>query len=177
MAFNIKKFRKTKFGPRLREVRLPELAAWFDDNSDPVFTVRGLNGEEMYQVREADDKRRDLQAIAAKLLSGNGAAMAEAIEAFYGSVPAEFARRVEILIHGCVEPKLERHDVMRFFKNFPQQAHMLCTEILVATGEGSQPGELKGSGETPGSDSTSTSHTSEASASSNCAPTCSPPKP
>jgi hypothetical protein len=69
-------------------------------------------------------------------------------------VPDEFARRVEILLAGCVEPALSRDMAMKLFKSFPSTAHILADNILKATGEGAVPGESKGSGGTPASATT-----------------------
>jgi len=155
MAFDHKKFRKAKFSPRTEEIKVPELAPFFGPDENPVFKVRGLNGQEMYRVQEAVKKRTDLQAITSKLLSGEGAAIAEAIQEFYGAVPEEYVRRVEILILGCAEPALTHQDIMTFYKNYPTQAHAIATRILWLTGEGSTLGESRDSGETPESDKTS----------------------
>jgi hypothetical protein len=157
MAFDLKKFRKEKFSARTEEVLLPELKNYFADEK-PVFKVRGMTGDEMYRVREAAEKRRDMQTIISKLTSGQGDQIAEALKELYGddTVPDEFVKRVEIVLIGCVEPSLERQDVMKLFRNYPTQAGTLATKILFLTGEGSLPGEPKDSGKTTGSDTTAT---------------------
>ena len=159
MGFDLAKFTRAEMEHRAVDVPVPELRSWFPEGEKPVIKVRGLSGEEFYNVRQAVQKRTDLRGIAEKLLGGNGQAIAEAIEEFYGSVPEEFARRVEILIHGCVEPKLDRAAAMKLIKHFPVSAHGLADAILRATGEGSILGESKGSGGTPASAMTSTSAT------------------
>jgi hypothetical protein len=154
MGFDLERFRREDLQPRRIEVKTPELAAWFGPDADPLFVVRGLTGEEFYRVREAAAKRRDLEAIASRIMSGAGEAIAQAIDEFYGAVPDEFARRVEILLAGCVEPALSRDMAMKLFKSFPSTAHILADNILKATGEGAVPGESKGSGGTPASATT-----------------------
>ena len=156
MGFNADAFRQADLQPRTIEVPTPELKQWFDEGASPVFVVRGLTGEEFYLVRDAVNRRRDIQAIASQLMSGDGEAIAAAIEEFYGSVPEEFARRVEIVIHGTVDPDLNRDMAMKLFKNFPSSAHVIAESILRATGEGATVGESSGSGETPASATTST---------------------
>jgi hypothetical protein len=157
MSFDMTKFRRAKLISRTAEVKVPELKDWFEEGAEPVMIVRGLTGEEFYNVREAVAKQRDLQTIASRLLSGQGEAMAEALEEFFGGVPDEYARRVEVLVAGCVEPKMDRPDALRFFKHFPSTAHLVADAILRATGEGSVAGESKGCGEIPASATTSTS--------------------
>lgn len=151
MTFKSNDFSRAKLEQRTSTVKVAELKDWFEDGADPLFKVRGLTGEEFYRVREATARRVDLQAIATRILSGEGQAMAEAIEEFYGAVPDELARRVEILLFGCVEPQLDRSMALKLFQNFPSTAHTIAEEILRATGEGSIVGESKGSGEIPAS--------------------------
>lgn len=155
MTFKLTEFSNADLSPRLSGVKTPEISGWFEDGADPVFKVRGLTGEEFYHVRESVNKRRDMQAIASKILGGDGGAVAEAIEELYGAVPDEFVRRVEVLVAGCVEPAMDRPMAVKLLKHFPSTAHTVAEEILRATGEGSTVGEPKGSGETPVSAMTS----------------------
>ena len=159
MGFDLVKFKKAKLIQRTETVKVPELKDWFPEGEEAVLLVRGLTGEEFYQVRQASAKRADLQAIASRVMSGEGAAIADAIEDFFGAVPEEFARRVEVLIHGCVDPVLTREEAMKLFRHFPSTAHTIADAILRATGEGSIVGEPKGCGEIPASDTTYTSAT------------------
>jgi len=156
MSFDLEQFRRASLSARTADVKVPELAAWFADGSEPVFKVRGLTGEEFYAVREAVGKMKDLQSIASRLLSGQGEAIAEAIEEHFGGVPEELARRVEIVVSGTVEPKLDRQMALKLFKYFATSAHFIADAILRATGEGAVSGEPKGCGEIPASDTTST---------------------
>ena len=166
MPFDLTRFIREELRQRTVEVKAPEMKAWFGEDA-PIFVVRGLTGEEFYRVREAVQKRADFQAIAAALLSGGGDAVADALEAFYGAVPDEYARRVEVLILGCVNPVLDRQAAVKLITNYPASAHAVSEAILRATGEGAVPGESKGSGGTPASATTSTSATCGENASSN----------
>lgn len=156
MGFDLKRFERAEMTPRVEEVTIPCMKDWFPEGEAPVFRVRSLTGEEFYHVRQAAAKRQDLQAIASRLLSGEGEAIADAIGEFFGSVPEEYARRVEILICGAVEPAFDRALAMKMFKHFPTAAHIIVEKILKATGEGSVLGESSGRGETPASATTST---------------------
>ena len=156
MSFELDKFRSASLVPRTDRIKTPELAAWFKEGAEPVFFVRGLTGEEFYSVRQASEKRADMQSIANRIMSGAGTAIGDAIEELFGAVPDEYARRVEILVAGCVDPKLDRLDAVKLIKNFPSSVHTITTHILLKTGEGSVVGELKGCGEIPASATTST---------------------
>jgi hypothetical protein len=158
MGFDLKKFRKSELKPRTDTVKLPEMKAWFGDD-EPVFVVRGLVGEEFYHVKEAVEKRRDIQAIAAQLFSGKGEAIASAVQEFYGSAPDEYVKLIEAIKIGVTEPELDHSDAMKLVKNFPVQANEIFKKIMLLTGVGSELGESKGCGEIPASDTTSTSAT------------------
>jgi len=149
-------FQKAKYALRTATVDVDGLVP--DDPRAKVrIRVRGLNGEEFYRVREALSRRKDLSAIAGKLMSaagGGGQAFAEALEEFYGDLPDEQVRTIEIVAAGCVEPKFASQDAIKLVKFFPTQAHLVCQEILRLTGEGAQLGESKGSGGTPASATT-----------------------
>lgn len=155
MGFDLARFARATMAPREAEVKIPEMKCWFPEGEEPVFKVRGLTGEEYYSVRAAVQKRTDIEAIAQKLFSGDGGAIAEAVREHYGAVPEEYARRVEVLKLGSVDPKFDHMQALKFFQNFPTPATMITTEILRATGEGSVVGESKGSGGTPASATTS----------------------
>ena len=98
-------------------------------------------------------------AIASRILSGSGEAIGEALDEYFGAVPDEYVRRVEVLHLGSVEPRLDRSQAMKVYRNFPSTAHLLAEAILRATGEGAVVGESSGSGGTPASAMTSTSAT------------------
>jgi hypothetical protein len=155
MGFDLQRFERAEMTARLEEVIIPCMKHWFPEGEEPIFRARGLTGEEFYNVRQAAAKRQDLQAIASRLLSGDGQAIADAIGEFYGAVPEEYARRVEILIIGAVDPAFDRSLAMKMFRNFPPAAPIIVEAILKATGEGAVPGESSGRGETPASATTS----------------------
>ena len=156
MPFDVKKFTSADLHRRTAEVKCPELKDYFGPDQEPVFKIRGLTGEEFYQVREAVQRRKDIKAIASRLLSGSGEDVANALQQLYGEIPDEYARRVEVIIYGCQEPTLDRPTVIKLFNHFAATMHSMADEILRLTGEGSTLGEPKGSGETPASAMTST---------------------
>ena len=53
MAFDEKKFMNTKFTPRERDVKVPDMKDFFEPNEKPIFRVRGLTGHELARVHEA----------------------------------------------------------------------------------------------------------------------------
>lgn len=140
MGFDLDGYMQAKLKARTSTVSAPELKGWFGD-SEPAFLVRGLNGEEFYRVREAVTKRKALQDIASRLLSGDGQAMADAIEEFYGDIPDDQIKTIETLALGVVEPKLNIHQAGKLVKEFPIRMEIIAKAIWKATGEGATAGE------------------------------------
>jgi hypothetical protein len=158
MDFDLNKFLNADLKPRVVDVPVPTLKAWFGD-AEPVFKVRGLAGDEFYKVKESVEKRRDMQAIAAQLFSGKGEAIAQAVEQFYGSAPDEYVKQIETLKMGVIDPPLDHVAALKLVKHFPVPMVEVFNKIMLATGMGSELGESKGCGEIPASDTTCTSAT------------------
>lgn len=156
MGFDLNRFTSASLALRTAEVKTPMLKDFFAEGEEPVFKVRGLTGEEWYGMRQAITDRRDRKAIAEKLLSGAGEAIAEAIADIYGDIPEELARRINMVAYGCVEPKLDLTAAVKLFKFYAPQAHLISEEIWRLSGEGATLGESKGCGEIPASATTST---------------------
>lgn len=148
-SFDMKKFMATKFEPRTEEVRLDDLKDFFPDGVEPVFTVRGLTGEEIARVNDAVTKNRNLAAVVDAMAATNAADKADAIKEALGlspGVPDDLAKRIENLVYGCVDPVFDQPAAVRLFKVFPVEAYQLTNVILRLTGQGQKPGESKPSG-------------------------------
>ncbi|MFZ7126412.1 MAG: hypothetical protein ACOWWM_09705 [Desulfobacterales bacterium] len=156
MAFDLSRFRETKYQPRTGTVKVPALGGLFSEGSEPVFTVRGVTGQELGLIKEAEGKRRDALQIAGRLMSaGGGEQKAEAVlEAlgFNDKLAPDTATRLELLMVAAVDPKLERKDAIKLCRTFPIEFYSVTTKILELTGQGQDPGESSGSGETPPSE-------------------------
>ncbi len=155
MSFDMKKFMTTKFEPRTEEIRLDDLKGFFPENVEPVFTVRGLTGEEMARTNEAAAKNRNLMAVVDAMAATNAADKADAIKealGLSGSVPDDLAKRIEHLTYGCIDPKFDQPAAVKFFTVFPVEGYQLSNVILRLTGQGQKPGESKPSGKAKKSD-------------------------
>lgn len=151
MTFDIQKFEAAKPKPRTEEVRLPELAGFFD--GDPVWVVRGLEGKGLAEANAAVDTNRALVELM-KRLGGGAKAQAEAAMAALGiseKVPDDLVRRHAILRLGSIEPTLNQAQVVRFARHWPVEFYTLTNKILELTGQGPNiEGESSASGQTPG---------------------------
>ena len=152
MGLDLKKIRSAKFVDRTKEVPIPgdlkKAAGW------PVKTkwrIRALEGEELYQVRQAVERSRNTEELVQKLVSGS---VKEKVEAALGSLgigddlPDEYIRRLWILRLGSVDPKID-HEFAKFVaKNSATFFNVLTDQIQVLTGQGRSLGESKPSGQT-----------------------------
>ena len=151
MAFNEKKFMNTNFTPRTKDIPVPDLKDYFDPNTEPVFKVRGLTGPELARVHEAVDKHKNIAGLISGLLSGQTQEKIDSIRSALGvtdDVPAEIARRLEMISIACIEPKISLETAVKLSETFPIEFYEITTAISNLTGRGQLPGKQKSSGET-----------------------------
>jgi len=151
MAFDEKKFMNTKFTPREREVKVPDMKDFFEPKEPPVFRVRGLTGNELATVHEAVEKHKNIAALIEGLLSKGTEEKIEAIRNALGvssDVPGEIARRLEMITIGAVQPVITLEIAVKFCEVYPIEFYEVTTAISELTGRGQVPGKPKPSGET-----------------------------
>lgn len=149
MGFDLAKFAKTAWEPRTADVKLPALSAFFDDGEDPVFKVRSLDGRELARMREEGERQKAFATLANKFASGQLKDVADAaVEALGDDTPDEIHRYLYAVETGILEPKLDRGAVIILMRHQHGAFMALANKILTLSGEGSVPGESKGSGRT-----------------------------
>lgn len=154
MAFNEKKFMNTNFTPRTKDIPVPDMKDFFDPKDELIFRVRGLTGHELARVHEAEDKHRNLAHLISGLMSNQTQEKIDAIRTAMGvteDVPAEIARRLEMLSVACVEPKISLEVAVKFCETYPIEFYAVTGAISELTGKGQVPGKPKPSGETKAS--------------------------
>lgn len=138
--FNVTDFMKAKYVSRTKEIEVPGLAGFFGPDEKPIFKVRGLTGEELGRVNEASSKLRNLSTIIAGLVSDNAKDNIEAIREGLGincDLPADIARRLEMLVLCTVEPTITLEVAVKLCKVFPIDFYELTNVIKDLTGQGS----------------------------------------
>ena len=177
MPFDLKKFQKAKFEPRTETVKVASLASFFGED-DPVFTVRGLTGEELARVNAAQSKAKSLNALVEALAGQDQHEKVKAIRDGMGlsedDIPEDLARRIEMMVHGCVSPSLDAQAAAKLFRVAPVDGYAISNTITALSGKGMILGEPRSSGKTTTSKVPSTSDTPEEKCSTNSAPTDSP---
>ena len=177
MAFDAKKFLKEKFTSRTEAVSVPDLAAWFPEGDEPLWTVRGLTGQELGRANEAAEKNRNIAAILEGLVAGGDKEKSQAVKDLLGiggGVPQDIAKRLELLAIGSVDPPCTLDLAVKLCEAYPIEFFQLTTKISELTGRGQLPGKQKPSGETAGSGPVSTSATPEGGSSTKPGRTSSP---
>jgi hypothetical protein len=145
MSFDLNRFRATSLTPRQAVVAVPDLAHWYGD-AEPVWTVRGLTGEEIARANEANQRTAVIAATIEALAStaNSGAEQVEAMRTLMGygtDTPFDLAKRLDHLVFGSVEPKIDREIAVRLFMAYPIVAYTLTNKILELTGLGPDMGK------------------------------------
>jgi hypothetical protein len=148
MAFNSRGFMKQQFEARTADVRVLELAEWFDKDTDPVFTVRGLTFEELNKADNAADNSKAMIELISRLQTKDGPAIAEGIKDAFGvgkETPANMVKRINHLVMGSVEPVIDEEFAVKLANTFPIEFMTLTNKVIELTGKGYVPGKQKGS--------------------------------
>lgn len=151
MAFNPKKFMKTNFTPRTKDVPVPDMKDFFDPESKPIFRVRGLSGPELARVHEAVDKHKDVAGLIDGLLSGISEEKINSIRKALGitdDTPSEIAKRLEMITIASVDPEIPLDVAVKIAEVYPISFYHITNTITELTNLGHEPGKPKPSGET-----------------------------
>ena len=151
MAFDAKRFMKTKFTHREESVPVPDLKDFFEDGEEVAWKVRGLEGTELARAREANQRNAKISAAITGLLAGNETEVTENIKQIFGlagEVPADTAIRMDMLVMGSVDPKIEMDLAVKLCACYPIEFSLLTDKIMVLTGMGKVQGERVGSSPT-----------------------------
>ena len=137
MSFDLVKFERAKFEPRTETVTVAGLSDFFKEDSEPVFVVRGVTASELHNATEASKRNTAVEAVVSALASKQEQVQAirDAL-GMTGSTPGEVARRLELLVAGCVTPKLTLPLAVKIAESFPVEFLDLSNRIIILTGQG-----------------------------------------
>jgi len=136
--FNADKFQRAAFEPRTETVEIATLAEFFGPDEKPEFQVRGLTASELHKAMEAGARNKSVDAVV-KAISTSKDQIA-AIRAAIGlsaDVPGEIAKRIEMLVAGCVAPKLDHAIAAKLAEVCPVEFYDITNKITGLTGQGS----------------------------------------
>ena len=130
--------------PRTDEVVVNELKALYDSapTENLICLVRGLSGNDLVLVSARRDTNAFVEMLSEALLKKSGEAGAEAIKGLLGlfddDLHPELKYRVEVIVRGCVEPKIDYPLAVKLARDFYVVLHRLSEKILELSGLGSQ---------------------------------------
>lgn len=154
MSFDRERFRFADLAPRQAAVPVADLAFFFPEGEDPVWTVRGLTGEEIARANAAS-QRQAVLLEAVEALSSAAALRDDRVEALksllgHGAeTPEDLAKRFDHLIFGSVDPVVDREMAVKLFAAYPIVGYTLTNKILELTGLGPDLGKAPPSTPTP----------------------------
>ena len=149
--FNTNKFMKENLAPKTEKIEVQNLSEFFSKDETPEFEVRALTGSELIRTNEAAETNKNLSAIVQALATGTQQGKTEALKELAGvsdDVPAELARRIEILMFGCVKPEVDRQFAVKMAEFYPADFVIITNRIRVLTAQGADMVKPKPSGKT-----------------------------
>jgi len=141
MGFDLAKFQATSFTPRTEAVKVPDLKAFFPEDGEAVWTVRGLTGQELGVVNETAQRNKKITAVLEGLISNKSVENTDAIKKLIGAdgdVTEEVARRMEIFRIGSIDPIVTMPDVVKFCTVWPIEFSLITSAIYKLTGQGQE---------------------------------------
>ena len=150
MPFDTKKFLQAKFTAREEIIPVPDMVDFFPKGEKPEWKVRGMEGVEVARSNEAMDKNKNIAAILEGLISSGTREKIDSVKALIGvdeKVPNEIAKRIEMLIIGSIDPKVDTELAVKICRVYPIEFYTITNKITVLTGKGHVPGKPKASGE------------------------------
>jgi hypothetical protein len=107
-----------------------------------IFKVRGLTGNEFVKVAGARDSARFAEMLTDALGTGNGKDGARAIRGLLGlfddELHPQLKYRVELVVYGSVEPRIDHALAAKLAKDFCVVLHRISDKVLELTGLGAQ---------------------------------------
>jgi hypothetical protein len=154
MGLDTKKLKTTKFKDRTEEIKVEQLKSFFPKGEKAIWKIRSITGEEMYFVRAAVERSRNIEDLLSQLVSGTSKEKADAAIKVLGldekELPEDYVRRLHILRYGSADPDL-RDDVegpeicKKIAEAHPTLFDQLTNRIMQITGLGKL-GESNASG-------------------------------
>ena len=135
--FNADAFTSAPLALRTEEVPVPDLATWFDGPA--TWRVRGLDANDLAKVDQAERRNEAAEALAEALSSGTAAQITEGVREVLGrsgAIESVYARQIEILVLGSVEPPCTHALAAKLGETFPVPFKQIVNAILSLTGQG-----------------------------------------
>jgi len=149
--FDLEKFSQAQFTPRQEEVSLPALGDFFD--GDPIWVVRGLTANEIARANDSAARNTHVDSMIKAITSASKSKQVEEFRKAFGvsdDVHDEIIKRMEHLVIGSIEPKIELPIAVKLPETFPIEFYDLTNKIMRLSGMGMEVEKPKPSGEAQG---------------------------
>lgn len=137
MAFDLARFAQAEFAPRQQAVPVPGLQAFFGKNEKAEWVVCSLSAAQLHNAMEAKQRQAAVQTVVDAIASsGEKAQELRKALGLAGDVPGEVVKRLEMLVAGSVEPKIDMPTAVKLAGAFPIEFLTLTNTITELTGQG-----------------------------------------
>jgi len=147
MAFNQQAFMKAQYQPRTADVDVPSLAAYFDDEEKPVWTVKGQTASDVAKAIEAAAKNNNISSIIEAI--GKSNVQVDELKKAIGisdDTPQDIVKRLEQLTQCSVSPAIDLSCAVKLAESHPIEFYILTNKIVELTGMGMDLKKPKASG-------------------------------
>ena len=137
MSLHIDRFQRAEFMARTESVEIAALAEFFDPGEAPVFVVRNLSAIELHKALEAGSRQKQIDGVIKAISSQKD--QIEQIRRALGlsaDTPGEIAKRIEMLVAGCVSPLIDHATAAKLAEVCPVEFYDLTNRITALTGQG-----------------------------------------
>jgi len=146
-VFDQDKFNTANFIMPTKKISVPELKAFFPDDTEPealIWEVKGMTGNELAIVNEAVATYGKTKAIIEAIASNSNSSLKKGLENFLNksddNLAEDLIRRHKTLQFGSVE-EITEETCVRLAQFKPTIFYNLTNEIIHLTGDGASVGE------------------------------------
>jgi hypothetical protein len=139
MAFDLEAFRRAEFAPRTKRIAVQSeaLAAFFPEGVTPEWEIKTLDASELNRALNAKENHKKIREVLDAIESGSDVTAALRREmGLDQATPAEVAKRMELLVAGSVEPKINLADAVKIARVAVVDFTFITNEITKLTGMG-----------------------------------------
>jgi len=154
MAFNVQKYQSAKSKHRQTSIKVPDLAAFFDDDDEAVWVVRGLTFNEMSVCTSRAESSERFAEIANALLNKGledkeaSENLKEALDVNENQPTTHTKMRLQYLQMASISPLINSDISLKLSEVHPIIFKQLTDEIITLMGRGQDVEKPKASGKT-----------------------------
>ncbi len=140
MPFDAEAFARAQYRPRTARVPVPSLAEFFGPGEEAFWEVRGLTASELYRANDAKQRQAAVSTVVDALAAqaDKAAELRKALGLSAQSTPGEVAKRLEMMVDGSVQPRVDLSVAVLLAERFPIEFLAITNTITELTGQGAE---------------------------------------